>query len=70
MEPENRDERRWYLRGYHDGRRGPRAYNDGCVDVRGPIIVWRLRGEAHTAAYAAGFSDGVEDAPRGLRIKA
>ena len=61
METQTQEERRWYLRGYDDGREGWIAYNDAYVDTTGPVIVWRLGRSPLADAYAQGFSDALEN---------
>lgn len=61
MEIQSQIERRWYQRGYDDGKHGWRAYNDTYIDVTGPLIVWRLDRPTRADAYAEGFSDALEN---------
>jgi len=64
METQTREERRWYARGYDDGRVGLRAYNDANVDLTGSLTVLRFGGSSLSDAYAQGFSDAVQNGAR------
>lgn len=58
------EERRGYINGYEDGKRGLDAYNDTYVDVTGRLIVWRLNSSHYAKSYRQGFCDGLENPQR------